>query len=187
MASPETIIAAHYQAVRDEIALRLRSRDQYVLWLVTGSVGALALYLRNEAWWGLLFGLPFFVLVVAVHYAHTDTMIGSLSQWLRERHSQVLHQYAAANEVSFSFGHWDESAGITRYTRGSLFLTRYLSLAAMFFVVNAVALSIVWRRVDAAFGGWCGVAHIALVILTVLGVGIPALTWWGRLRRIPRE
>jgi len=52
MAEPESILIAHYKAVREEEMERIRHRDRYIVWYATITATGFGVFVKDNSWWG---------------------------------------------------------------------------------------------------------------------------------------
>lgn len=133
----EAIICEHYKAVREEEMERIRQREKYMFYFLTGTGGAFGVFLANNTFSWILLAIPALAFFVGLMYAHTDETLGSLSRWLRTNYSEMLVDYSASNPGT-RYVHWDGSGQNKEYYNSAGFARRYWAVSGLLSLSSAV-------------------------------------------------
>lgn len=184
MAEPESILIAHYQAVREEEMERIRHRDRYVVWYATLSTAAAGVFIKDSEWWGLMAAIPLLSAIIGMLYAHTDVTLGSLSHWLRYRYTEVLKTYQEANNIAFELPHWDGSTVHKEYVRDVAFGLRYMVVSVLVSGIGTGALVLAWEPIEAKVPNcyWV-VLGVELIIFLAIAFISPLWAWHKRIQQ----
>lgn len=180
---PESILIAHYQAVREEEMERIKQRDRYIVWFVTLAAAAAGVYTKDTGWWGLLAVMPFLGFVCGAMYAHTDTALGALSRWLRHTYSETLAEYRKANNLIHDLPHWDGSVEHRDFLQTLSFATRYFAVALLVLAVGGFCIFMINKELfqhfeSAPSKAWALISVNS--IFTVTGAVLPIHSWHQR-------
>lgn len=183
MADVEPIIIAHYQAVREEEMERLRHRDKYIVWYITLTAASVGIFIKNNSWWGLLLAIPLLSCVVGMLYAHTDATLGSLSQWLRYRYTEMLNEYRSVNNISYDIHHWDGSSVHKEYVAGLSFGLRYIVVSLIIGGVGLLSISVAWESIRQSLPYSSTIIIIIEFIFVSIGSVFPLWAWRKRIKQ----
>ncbi len=139
MSDFESVLVAHYDAVRSEIIERIRLRDQYLVYFAAISAAAFGVFIKDPSWWGLLLTVPVLAFLTGMLYAHTDIIIGDLGIWLRTEYTKSLDRLIECNNADLSLSHWDGSETNLHLFFSASFSLRYYSICIFLFFSSFIS------------------------------------------------
>lgn len=170
----ESIIVAHYKAVREESMTRLKQRDQVLLFFITGSTVVFGFYLKYPETWAILSIIPIFSVFTASRYVETDINVRILSIWLKQEYTKLLQEHCVAEGIGYSLRHWDSSEIEVGPIRGFASTLRYRTIS---FVLTLVSFGSCCVFVVSAWNALRDLEEAASTLMVVFFLGIFAVVF----------